>query len=228
MGQLGPLSVAVLGLLAGGPLHPYEVSFRMRQQHLDRHIKLNFGSLYHTFDQLQRQGLIEPMEVEREGRRPERTVYQLTPEGRDAFLERVRHMVLEPQPVYSDFEAGLAFIHHLDRDQAARLLLQRASALEREHLAHEEMLHGLAHRGLSRLALIEVELAQEMRKHQAGWCRRIADEIESGELEWYAGYCEDLRPQLSRDKTEVASFPPTGPGGPPPLRGGRNKELTNT
>jgi DNA-binding PadR family transcriptional regulator len=204
MGQLGPLSVAVLGLLATRPLHPYEVSFRMRQQHLDRHIKLNFGSLYHTFDQLQRQGLVEPLEVEREGRRPERTVYQLTPEGRDAFLERVRRMVLEPQPVYSDFEAGLAFIHHLDRDEAAHLLLQRASALEREHLAHEDLAHELAHRGLSRLSLIEVELAQDMRKHQAVWCRRIAGEIESGKLEWCAGYCGDgdVRPKTPGEKSK--------------------------
>jgi DNA-binding PadR family transcriptional regulator len=196
MGQLGSLGVAVLGLLAGGSLHPYEVSFRMRQQHMDRHIKLNFGSLYHTFDQLHRQGLIEPLEVARDGRRPERTVYRLTPEGRDAFLERVRHMVLEPQPAYSAFEAGLAFLHHLDRDEAARLLRLRADALEREHLAYEDILHGLAHRGLSRLSLIEEELAQDVREHQAAWCRRIADEIESGALEWYAGQYQD-RPRLA-------------------------------
>jgi DNA-binding PadR family transcriptional regulator len=210
----------VLGLMASEPLHPYEVSFRMRQQHLDRYIKLNFGSLYHAFDQLHRHGLIEPLEVERAGRRPERTVYQLTPAGRDALLERVRHMILEPQPAYTTFEAGLAFIHHLDREEAARLLRRRAEALEREHLANQDILHGLAHRGLSRLSLIENELAQEMRKHQAGWCCRVADEIESGELEWYAGRCEGVRRHIRDSEPEVASFPPTGPGGPPPPRGG--------
>ena len=193
MGQLGSLGVAVLGLLAGGPLHPYEVSFRMRQQHMDRHIKLNFGSLYHAFDQLQRQGLIEPLEVEREGRRPERTVYQLTPEGRDAFLERVRHMILEPQPVYSAFEAGLAFLHHLESGEAAQLLRKRADELEHEHLVNEDIFEGLAHRGLSRLSLIENELVQDTRRQQAAWCRRIADEIESGELEWFAGHYQDRR-----------------------------------
>jgi DNA-binding PadR family transcriptional regulator len=191
MGQLGSLGVAVLGLLAREPLHPYEVSFRMRQQHMDRHIKLNFGSLYHTFDQLQRQGLIEPLEVARDGRRPERTVYRVTPDGLDVFLDRVRHLVLEPQPEYSAFEAGLAFMHHLDRDEAAGLLRQRGDALEREYLAHQDVLGGLAHRGLSRLSLVEEEMAQEMRKHQADWCGRIADEIDSGTLEWYAGRCED-------------------------------------
>src|SRR5207302_10085726 len=169
MGQLGPLSVAVLGLLATEPLHPYQVSFRMRQQHLDEHIKLNFGSLYHVFDQLHRQGLIEPLEVARDGRRPERTVYRLTPEGRDAFLERVRHMVLEPQPVYSAFEAGLAFIHHLERDEAAELLRKRAAELEHEHVVNEDVFKGLAHRGLSRLSLIENEMAQDARWHQAAW-----------------------------------------------------------
>ena len=215
MGQLGPLSVAVLGLLAMEPLHPYQVSFRMRQQHLDEHIKLNFGSLYHVFDQLHRQGLIEPLEVARDGRRPERTVYRLTPEGRDAFLERVRHMVLEPQPVYSAFEAGLAFIHHLERDEAAALLRERADALERERLAFEDILNGLVHRGLSRLSLIENELGQDARKQQAEWCRRIAAEIESGELEWYAGQCD----------SKEGSFPPTPTL--PHEGGASDKELRN-
>jgi DNA-binding PadR family transcriptional regulator len=207
MGQIGPLGVAVLGLLAREPLHPYEVSFRMRQQHMDRHIKLNFGSLYHVFDQLQRQGLIEPVEVERDGRRPERTVYRLTTEGREALLERVRHLVLEPQPEYSAFEAGLTFIHHLERDEAADLLRQRASALERDHLAHDDVLNGLIHRGLSRLSLIEEELAQDMRKHQAEWCGRIAGEIDSGALEWFAGHCQDRKRQTGDKETKELTNP---------------------
>ena len=211
MGQFGPLGVAVLGLLAHEPLHPYEVSFRMRQQHMDRHIKLNFGSLYHAFDQLQRQGLIEPLEVERDGRRPERTVYQLTPQGRYAFLERVRHLVLEPQPEYSAFEAGLAFLHHLDKDEASALLRQRADALERERLAYQDILQGLAHRGLSRLSLIEEELAQDMREQQAAWCCRIADEIDSRTLEWHAGHCPTGRHAAGDDESRKETKELTNP-----------------
>lgn len=189
--------MAVLGLLNEGPMHPYEVSFRMKQCHLDEHIKLNFGSLYHAFDQLQRQGLVEPVETAREGRRPERTVYRLTDSGQDAFLDRLRQLILEPEPAYTGFEAGLAFVSHLDKEEAARLLRARADALDHEYSVHEAVLdHLTGPGGLSRLSLIEVEMVQDVRKHQADWCRRIAGEIETGSLEWVTGFLKgqpDLR-----------------------------------
>ena len=181
--------MAVLGLLNEGPMHPYEVSFRMKECHLDEHIKLNFGSLYHAFDQLQRQGLVEPMETAREGRRPERTVYRLTDSGHDAFLDRLRQLILEPEPAYTGFEAGLAFVSHLEKEEAVGLLRARADALDRQFAVHEAVLdHLMGPGGLSRLSLIEVEMVQDVRRHQAQWCRRIAGEIEAGSIEWVAGF----------------------------------------
>ena len=44
-------------------------------------IRLNFGTLYHTVDVLERDGWIVPTEREKEGRRPERTIYTLTESG---------------------------------------------------------------------------------------------------------------------------------------------------
>ena len=192
MRQVGPLSVAVLGLLNERPMHPYEVAFLMRQRHLDAHIKLNFGSLYHTFEQLERQGLVSALETERDGRRPERTVYQLTEQGRDAFLERLRHMLLQPEPAYTTFEAGLAFVYHLPPEEAAGLLRDRAQALEQEYEVHQALLeHHLRPHGLSRLSLIELEMVQDVRLHQAAWCRRIAGEIGSGQLQWRRGFANE-------------------------------------
>jgi hypothetical protein len=36
-------------------------------------------------------------------------------------------------------------------------------------------------------------MVQEQRRWQAGWVRRIADEIASGELEWFAGVVPEKR-----------------------------------
>lgn len=203
MKQLSPLAVAALGMLAERPMHPYEISFHMRHRHLHEHIKLNFGSLYHTFDQLEKAGFVEPVETERDGRRPERTVYRLTPAGRGEFTEHVRRLLLEPAPVYSLFEAGLAFMHHLDRGEAAGLLRQRADKLEHDRLVRADCMAGLRDRGLSRLCLVEVELVQEIRRCEIDWCRQIAAEIESGELEWYAGILQDPRRPLKKEDFAV-------------------------
>lgn len=193
MTKMTPLALAVLGLLGERPRHPYEVAFTMRQRHMHKHIRLNLGTLYHTFEQLQRAGWIEPTETEREGRRPERTVYSLTPRGWEQFRDRLRQLISEPTGEYSSFEAGLSFIHQLTREEAAELLRMRARALEHEVEVHEQVLRYLNDRGLSRLALIEAEMVQGQRSWQAGWVRRIAAEIESGELEWFAGVVPEKR-----------------------------------
>jgi len=44
-------------------------------------VKLNYGSLYGVVDALARDGLIEPVETSRDGRRPERTTYRLLEAG---------------------------------------------------------------------------------------------------------------------------------------------------
>lgn len=184
MGQIGPLAVAVMGLLEEEPRHPYDIAYTMQQRRMNEHIKLSMGTLYHVVDQLQRQGWIRPTETAREGRRPERTTYAVTPEGREHLQERIRELIAEPTREYSSFEAGLTFMHQLPREEAAALLRRRAEALREQIELWDYALDKLCRRGLARLALIEVELVQDGRRFQLDWSLRIAEEIENGTLEW--------------------------------------------
>jgi len=184
MVRVGPLVMAVLGLLGECPRHPYDIAYTMHHRHMDEHIKLSLGSMYHVVEQLQRQAWVRPIETAREGRRPERTVYTVTPEGRERFLDRLRELIAEPTREYSSFEAGLSFLHQLPPEEAAALLRQRAAALRRQMECWDHTEQQLREKGLMRLALIEAEMVQETRRFQADWATRIADEIESGALEW--------------------------------------------
>jgi DNA-binding PadR family transcriptional regulator len=184
MAKIGPLAVAALGLLAEQPRHPYDIACTMQQRHMHEHIKLSLGTLYHVVEQLQRLGWIRPTETAREGRRPERTTYEVTPEGRRHLLDRVRQLVAEPTREYSSFEAGLTFLHQLERDEAVVLLRRRADALREQIELWDYALERLRLKGLARLALIEAELVQDTRRFQRDWATRIADEIEDGTLAW--------------------------------------------
>jgi DNA-binding PadR family transcriptional regulator len=184
MGQMGPLAVAVLGLLEERPRHPYDIAFTMQTRRMHEHIKLSMGTLYHVVEQLRRSGWIRPTETAREGRRPERTTYAVTDEGRAHLRDRVRELIARPTRDYSSFEAGLAFMHQLDADEAAGLLRRRAESLTREIELWEFERERLRRRGLTRLALVEAELVQDSRRFQREWALRLAAEIESGELEW--------------------------------------------
>ena len=46
--------------------------------------------MYHTVARLLRAGLIAEVGTDRDGNRPERTTYTLTPAGREALAERQR------------------------------------------------------------------------------------------------------------------------------------------
>jgi DNA-binding PadR family transcriptional regulator len=184
MAQTGPLAVAVLGLLAEQPRHPYDIAYTMQKRHMHEHIKLSMGTLYHVVEQLHRLGWIQPTEVAREGKRPERTTYAITQEGLGHLRDRVRQLVAEPSREYSAFEAGLAFLHQLSPEEAVTLLRRRAEALCQQVELWDYALERCLAGGLGRLALIEAELVQDTRRFQREWALRIADEIENGTLPW--------------------------------------------
>jgi DNA-binding PadR family transcriptional regulator len=188
MARIGPLAVAVLGLLAEQPRHPYDIAFTMQHRHMHEHIKLSLGTLYHVVEQLQRLGWIRPTETAREGRRPERTTYEVTPEGHRHLLDRIRQLVAEPTREYSAFEAGLTFLHQLTPEEAVTALRRRATALSDQIELWDYALARLRAGGLARLALIEAELVQDTRRFQRDWALLTAGEIENGTLEW-ATHC---------------------------------------
>jgi hypothetical protein len=49
---------------------------------------------------------------------------------------------------------------------------------------------------LRRLSHIELEHAEAMARAEIGWIKALADEIESGELEWKAGHFEPAEIEL--------------------------------
>ena len=91
----------------------------MRARHHDEFIRLNFGTLYHTVDVLERKGWIVSVEREKEGRRPERTIYKLTDLGREVLGRALGELLRKPMREYPQFVAGLMFMHHLEAATAA-------------------------------------------------------------------------------------------------------------
>ena len=81
------LALAVLSYLVQRPMHPYELGRTLRENGDERSIKFTHCSLYMVVGQLARAGFITEQETNREGLRPERTVYALTDAGRDELRD---------------------------------------------------------------------------------------------------------------------------------------------
>lgn len=181
------LALAVLALLDESPMHPYEMDLVMRSRGLTEGIKLRRSSLYTVIESLQRSGLIEAVETQREGRRPERTVYAITAAGRAKFAGWHRELLHTPAKEYPQFMAGLTFLAHLRPDETIALLEERVRTLtivvddwrERLKVARERM-------GVPRLFLIEAEYAIAMGDAELAWVRTTIREIQDGALAWPA------------------------------------------
>jgi DNA-binding PadR family transcriptional regulator len=192
MGELelevsSPLALAILQLLDERPMHPYEMASTMRSRHHDEFIRLNFGTLYHTVDVLERKGWILPVEREKEGRRPERTIYNLTDAGRETLTRTLGELLRKPTHEYPQFVAGLMFMHHLAAADAASHLNERAALLDAQVTKFEHVLAELRKQGLTRLALIEIEHKIAMLEAERNWVRKLSTEIAEGKLEWKVG-----------------------------------------
>ena len=190
--DVSPLALSILQLLDERPMHPYELAATMRDRHQDEFIRLNFGSLYHTVDVLERNGWIIPAEREKEGNRPERTIYRLTPTGREVLVQVVGDILAQPRREYPHFAAGLMFMHHLTAEQTSGHLRARATALAAKVAKLSRINQELKVHGLKRLALIEMEHKIAMLEAERRWVLKIADEISDGRLEWNTGMVRDF------------------------------------
>ena len=190
--DISPLALSVLQLLDEGPMHPYELAATMRERHQDEFIRLNFGSLYHTMEVLERNGWVVPAEREREGGRPERTVYKLTKAGRETLLGVVGEILAHPRREYPHFAAGLMFMHHLGASEAAQHLGARAVALKATIEKLNRIMAEVRDMGVSRLALIELEHKIAMLEAERRWVINLEKEIKEGKLEWKVGRDPDL------------------------------------
>lgn len=178
------LALAVLELLGEGPMHPYEMKQRMRERALDRAIPVKAASIYDTVERLAAAGFVEPVETNREGRRPERTIYRLTETGSDELQSWLHELLEEPSHEYPRFAAALMFLGAIEsKDEAVRVLDRRAGAFEMQIAAADALMRAVP-ADLPRLFVIEEEYAQAMRKAELEWLRRIIGELKDGTLEW--------------------------------------------
>lgn len=196
--ELGIWEIAVLALLRESPMHPYQMQRLLRLRHKDEILALKRGSLYHAIARLVRDQLITARSTERNGRRPERTTYAITPAGRKEFTRVLRHIIAVPRRESSEFMAAMSFLVHLTPAEALPRLEERAQHLQREINARNAG-NAAASTHVQRINLVESEYLIAMLKAELGWVRDLIDEISIGSLTW------DLKQVLREARTSKLS-----------------------
>jgi DNA-binding PadR family transcriptional regulator len=182
VGRRSGLGLTVLGLLAEEPMHAYGIQMAIRRRGRDRIVNVRQrASVYQAVQRLLRLGLIRVRERARGDNRPERTVYELTAEGRAAATEWVREMVLATDGDFPEFPVGLSFLSLLQPEDARSLLAARARAITAALAEPAEVVPvggGVpADSGVPRLAVLEGEYRRAVLGAQLSWLRSVVAEL---------------------------------------------------
>ena len=178
-----PLALAVMNLLMERPMHPYEMKLKMKERGHDQVIRLKGGSIYDTVERLEEGGFITSQAPSREGRRPERTVYEITDTGRDEITAWLREMLAQPVNDYPQFAAALAFFAALDKEEVIRLLQVRSAMLESQIAGTQKAWENwTTTMRIPRLFLVEAEYGIAMNQAELQWVRSLIAEIQNGTL----------------------------------------------
>jgi DNA-binding PadR family transcriptional regulator len=181
--RLNLVALTALALISEGPKHPYEIQRVIRLRH-HVHAMGRTRALYHAVDRLARYRLIEPLETMREGRRPERTVYQITPAGSDELQAWIVDLLLAPAERPDLFWVAIGFVVYLDPDLVRRTLEERHRNLEVSQASHGGIRAALRDMGLPRSILLDGELRAVLVDAEMAWLRGVIADLAGGGLAW--------------------------------------------
>ncbi|MER7283250.1 PadR family transcriptional regulator [Dactylosporangium sp. NPDC000244] len=189
------LGLAVLSYLSRAPMHPYELSKTLRNHGDARSIKFNHGSLYMVVQQLAKAGFVAEQEVNREGARPERTVYQITDAGRAELRDWLRELVGEPQHEYPAFVSALSMIAALSPNEVVPLLGNRLDGLAAQRAEASHEIQQAEQQGVPPLFLIEEVYRLSLIDAEVAYVHDLLARIKEWGPMWAEAHGEEFKPE---------------------------------
>jgi len=119
----------LLGLLKESPKHGYEIKKKIKEI-LFFFAGLDLRSVYYPLKVLEQKGLVS-RHIDRQGRRPKRFIYKLTPKGRQRFTELLTKSFLDFKRPQFCLDSSLYFLNDLPAEAAKRRLRGRMSILKK-------------------------------------------------------------------------------------------------
>ncbi|WP_438484002.1 PadR family transcriptional regulator [Streptomyces sp. S186] len=179
-----PLGLTVLVLLHHRPLHPYGIQQLLRQWGKEQVVNVGQrAGLYRTIERLQAGGLIAVRHTERDQQYPERTVYEVTDEGRAVTREWLEQMLAVPKAEFPVFPAALSNMLMLTPDEVAPILERRLERISAQRAGLERQ-NAEVPPGLPRIALIENEYLLAVLGAEERWLRGVLGDLRDGSLTW--------------------------------------------
>lgn len=129
MGRFMKIPFYILGLLMRyGPQHGYRIRQIMEEEIAD-FARIKLPTIYYHLEKLLEKGCVSAVE-ERDGNRPEKTVYRITDEGRRYFLLLLHRLMNEEYCSELPYDGVLYFSEHTQEGEIRAGLERRKEDLE--------------------------------------------------------------------------------------------------
>ena len=186
-----PLWMVVLSMVCEEPMHPYRMRTLIVERGKDQIANVaQRNSVYQTIAGLHRAGLIAVRGTSRDERRPERTVYEVTAEGRRTLRSWMRTVLSTPGREFPDFPAALSLAAGVEPDEVRMLLERRIGVLETRLAELEKPVHNLP-----RLFLLETEYMAAVVRAEIEWLRAVTTDLRGGRLSWSREWLRQIAAQ---------------------------------
>lgn len=135
MTELTNTELALIGLVAEGPKHGYQIEQAIDQRGMREWTEIGFSSIYYSLNNLEKSGWLSSQRTE-SVTRPGRRVYSLTEEGRVVYRAEVLWRLSSDRPRTADFDLALANLGALGNEAGTDIL----KALQERRLRLQEKL----------------------------------------------------------------------------------------
>jgi DNA-binding PadR family transcriptional regulator len=164
-------------------MHAYRMQQLIRHRGKDRVVNVRRrASLHQTLERLVRLGYVEIQGRTRTEGRPERIVYAITDQGREAAKNWLRELLTNVGGEFPSFPAALSMLPVLSPAEARRHIEARADKIRR----HIEELRAIeqAARGLPALFLLEEAYNSALLEAELKWLKALIVELDDGRVTW--------------------------------------------
>lgn len=198
--QRSPLAMAILALLAEEPMHPYRMQQLIKERGKDQIINVRQrASIYQTIERLLRDGQISVKETLRETGKPDRTVYEITKEGREILIEWIREVLSTPIQEFPNFPVAISYISLLSPQDALEKLEQRIDVLGKTVQQIDNNLQTYKSI-IPRLFMLESEYQKTVLAAEMEWVRSASEDIRNGSLFWNDEWLRDIAEPLDQPR----------------------------
>ena len=127
------IQVFILTKLMSGNTYPYKLKKELSQPvALDQLSNITESKLYYHFESLQKQGLIEVVEVLKEENRPDKHVYTITELGQLQLPEKI-YELFEKSKIFGELILPTISLQYVDVERVISILQEKVRKLEKKY-----------------------------------------------------------------------------------------------